>query len=165
MARPCCKRTIAGEPEAVLFKPAGVPAGQLEVRVVSLDEVEALRLADMEGLYHETAAARMGVSRATFGRIVAEARRKVAEALIAGHALRLHGGNVVIEEGDESMRNESVHEGGACQRRRRHLACEGNGEKTHAGGRRRRAHQGPCGGRGRRGGPEGRADHREEGVS
>jgi predicted DNA-binding protein (UPF0251 family) len=54
-----------------------------------LDEVEAIRLADYEGCYHAEAAREMKVSRATFGRIVNEARRKVAEALIRGKALKI----------------------------------------------------------------------------
>jgi len=61
----------------------------LEEISLNLDELEALRLADYEGQYHETAAREMKVSRATFGRIVKEARRKVAEALIRGKALRI----------------------------------------------------------------------------
>jgi uncharacterized protein len=61
---------------------------------MTLDEFEALRLADLEGLYQEQAAARMGVSRATFGRIVEAAHRKVAEALVHGKSLRIQGGPV-----------------------------------------------------------------------
>jgi predicted DNA-binding protein (UPF0251 family) len=56
---------------------------------LSLDELETIRLADHEGLYHEQAAERMNISRPTFGRILGEARRKVAEALIDGKALRI----------------------------------------------------------------------------
>ncbi len=59
----------------------------LEQVCLGLDEFEALRLADLEGLYHEEAAAQMNVSRQTFGRIISEARRKVAEAIINGKVL------------------------------------------------------------------------------
>ncbi len=59
----------------------------LEESILGLDEFEALRLADLEGLYHADAAARMGVSRATFGRILANARRIVADALVGGKAI------------------------------------------------------------------------------
>lgn len=62
---------------------------------MTLDELEALRLADLEGLYQEDAAARMGVSRPTLGRILEAGRRKVAEALVLGKALRIEGGPVV----------------------------------------------------------------------
>lgn len=94
MPRPCCRRRIAGAPPAGVFKPAGVPGRLLEEVVLGLDGLEAIRLADLEGLYQEEAAARMGVSRATFGRIVAEARRRVAEALVEGKLLRIEGGPV-----------------------------------------------------------------------
>jgi len=82
-------------PGATLFKPAGIPARELDEIVLPLDEFEAIRLADMEGLYHEQAAERMNVSRQTLGRILESARRKVAEALVTGKALRIEGGPVV----------------------------------------------------------------------
>lgn len=94
MARPPCPRRVAGPPTCDYFKPRGVPMTQLEEVALSVDELEALRLADLEGLYHDGAAGRMGVSRATFGRIVETARRKVAEALVLGKALRIGGGVV-----------------------------------------------------------------------
>jgi len=71
----------------------------LEEVVLCLDELEAMRLADYEDLYHEEAALRMQVSRATFGRILDGARRKVAGAIINGNALKIeanlnpNGGN------------------------------------------------------------------------
>ncbi len=80
------------------FKPAGVPARSLEAVVLSLDEAEALRLADLQGLYQEAAALRMAVSRQTFGRIVEAARRKVADAIINGKLLRIDGGEVIVED-------------------------------------------------------------------
>jgi predicted DNA-binding protein (UPF0251 family) len=96
MPRPCCLRHIGFQPPARLFQPADRPPCALEQVVLSLDEVEALRLADLEGFYQEQAAARMKISRPTFSRIVATARRKVAEALIHGRALCLEGGVVSI---------------------------------------------------------------------
>jgi predicted DNA-binding protein (UPF0251 family) len=81
-------------PPQTHFKPRGVPVSQLEEIRLSVDELEALRLADLEGLYQEEAAARMNVSRPTFGRIVEAARRKVAEVLVKGRALRIEGGVV-----------------------------------------------------------------------
>jgi predicted DNA-binding protein (UPF0251 family) len=67
---------------------------QLEVVELRLDELEAFRLADQEGLHHTVAGKKMGVSRATFGRILEEARRKIAEALIEGKVLQFGGGEV-----------------------------------------------------------------------
>jgi len=82
----------------VLFKPAGVPASQLGEIVLGIDEMEAIRLADLEGLYQEQAAERMNVSRQTFGRIVSEARKKVARALVQGMSLRIQGGEIEMAE-------------------------------------------------------------------
>jgi predicted DNA-binding protein (UPF0251 family) len=94
MPRPHCPRRVHAMPPQTYFKPRGVPVAQLEEVQLTVDELESLRLADLEGLYHEAAAARMNVSRPTFGRIVESARRKVAEALVRGHALRIEGGVV-----------------------------------------------------------------------
>jgi predicted DNA-binding protein (UPF0251 family) len=98
LARPKRCRRIADLPPCALFKPAGVPGRTLVELVLPMDELEALRLADYEGLYQEEAAARMGVSRQTFGRIVESARKTVARALIEGCALRIEGGMVVVPE-------------------------------------------------------------------
>ena len=96
MPRPCKCRRVFAEPNTRAFKPQGIPAGSLESVNLRLDELEAIRLADLEGLYHDAAAERMGVSRATFGRLVQEARRKVAQALIHSQVLTIQGGNVTI---------------------------------------------------------------------
>ncbi len=95
MPRPHCQRRIEHMPSVTYFKPAGVPLRALAEIALTLDELEALRLADLLGLYQEQAAERMGISRATFGRIVESARRKTADALTTGKALRLDGGPVV----------------------------------------------------------------------
>jgi predicted DNA-binding protein (UPF0251 family) len=78
------------------FRPVGVPLKELKEVVLTLDEIEAIRLADSEGLYQEAAAASMNVSRQTFGRIVQSARGKVADILSQGKALRVEGGVVFI---------------------------------------------------------------------
>ena len=102
MPRPCCQRHVGCVPDAIYFKPAGVPLHLLEEVVLPLDELEALRLADLNGQYQEQAAEQMKISRATFARIVEVARKKVADALINGKALRIEGGPVVIK-GDNTM--------------------------------------------------------------
>lgn len=89
MARPPAPRTIAGRPVATLFKPGGVPA--LAQVSMGLDEFEAIRLADLESLEHAQAARRMGISSQTFGRVLGAARRKMAQALVLGQALRIDG--------------------------------------------------------------------------
>lgn len=86
---------IAGPPVATVYKPAGVPARMLLWTRLALDEFEALRLVDAEGLDQEAAAARMGVSRPTVTRILASARSKVARTLVHGQALVIEGGPVV----------------------------------------------------------------------
>lgn len=95
MPRPFCPRWIGHVPGATYFKPAGVPLRMLEEVTLTLDELEALRLADLEGLYQEQAAERMKISRPTFARVIESARRKVADALTRGKALRLEGGAVI----------------------------------------------------------------------
>lgn len=96
MPRPVTPREIEILPTEIWFKPAGVPLRELDEVVLMLDELEALRLADAEGLYQEEVAERMKVSRATVGRILASARRKTAEALVQGKAIRVEGGSVSI---------------------------------------------------------------------
>lgn len=97
MPRPRKNRKIFGEPPHSLFKPAGVPASELETVHLTLDELEALRLADFEGLYQEEAAKLMEVSRQTFGNIVAAARHKCAQALLEGKQLLIEGGDFEID--------------------------------------------------------------------
>lgn len=94
MARPVNCRQVDRLPSSTYFKPKGVPKASLTVQILRLDELEALRLADLEGLYHSAAAQSMNVSRQTFGRIIDKARRKVAQALVLGQALEIKGGEV-----------------------------------------------------------------------
>ena len=96
LPRPLKPRCVREEPSYGFFKPHGVPLRTLEMIVLSVEELEALKLADIEGLYHEDAAERMEVSRPTFHRILKEARRKVAMALSDGKALGIEGGAYVL---------------------------------------------------------------------
>jgi len=95
MARPEKLRTISCMGQGRGFKPVGIPATELAVENLRIDELEALRLADLEGLYQEAAAKRMGVSRPTFSRILARARSAVARALIEERLLIVGEGPVV----------------------------------------------------------------------
>jgi uncharacterized protein len=92
MARPRNCRQVGSIPESNYFKPRGIPLTMLEEVILTVDECEAIRLADLEGLYQEQAAEKMRVSRQTFGRMIESARRKVAEALVKGKALKIEGG-------------------------------------------------------------------------
>lgn len=87
--RPRKCRRIAGCPKACCFKPQGVPLADLAEAYMPMDGFEALRLADYQGLSMEEGAARMHVSRHTFGRILGDARRVVARALVEGLALHI----------------------------------------------------------------------------
>lgn len=91
MPRPRKCRRIGFAPDVLYFKPAGIPLRDLDEIGLSLDELEALRLADLEGFYQEDAAEKMGVSRQTFANIVMAAHKKIAESLIHGKALRIEG--------------------------------------------------------------------------
>ena len=94
MPRPHCRRRIAGQPPAAIFKPIGMPMAGLSEVVMTLDEFEAMRLADLDGLYQEEASAQMNVSRTTFSRIIASAHQKLADAIVHGKAIRIEGGPV-----------------------------------------------------------------------
>jgi len=93
MARPQKSRLVTIDPQISYFKPRGVPMIDLEQVQLTVDELEALRLADFLGMSQEEAGKQMGVSRATFGRIVEQARKTVADALIHGKAINVEGGN------------------------------------------------------------------------
>jgi predicted DNA-binding protein (UPF0251 family) len=94
MPRNKCLRYIDNQPNCTFFKPAGIPMDKLNQIVIQLDEYEAIRLADLEGLYQEDAAKRMNISRQTFGRIIESAHKKIADALINGKAVKIDGGNI-----------------------------------------------------------------------
>jgi predicted DNA-binding protein (UPF0251 family) len=98
MSRPKYCRKVGCVPDKNYFKPRGIPASLLEEVVLNLDEFEAIRLADFEGLYQEDGARKMDISRQTFGRIIETAHKKIADVLINGKALKIEGGDVSIEE-------------------------------------------------------------------
>jgi predicted DNA-binding protein (UPF0251 family) len=85
-------RMVQGGPMANVFKPDGIPASEAPEVILPVEGLEALRLSDLEKLDQQTAAARMDVSRQTFGRVLAEARELVAEALVMGKIIRIQGG-------------------------------------------------------------------------
>jgi predicted DNA-binding protein (UPF0251 family) len=92
MPRPRKHRQLMHAPRPAIFKPVGVPLKSLNSTTLLHEELEALRLADLEGRYQEEAAEQMGISRSTFQRVVTEARRKIAQALVEGTALHIEGG-------------------------------------------------------------------------
>lgn len=90
MPRTKCRRNIENQPNVTYYKPAGIPLRELNEVVLELDEYEAIRLADQEGLYQDKAAEQMHISRQTFGRIITAARQKIAEALVSGKAIKIN---------------------------------------------------------------------------
>lgn len=98
MPRPRRCRFVKGSPLSDYFKPRGIPMRDLQEVRLSFEEFEALRLADYEGLTAIAAAEEMHVSRHTFGRVLAQARKTVADALLHGKALHIGGGTYAIKK-------------------------------------------------------------------
>jgi predicted DNA-binding protein (UPF0251 family) len=88
---------VGRAPHTTYFRPHDPKGHRVDETVLGLDECEALRLADLDGLYQEEAATCMKISRQTFGNIIAQARRKVADALVNGKAIRIAGGTCKME--------------------------------------------------------------------
>jgi predicted DNA-binding protein (UPF0251 family) len=135
MPRPQNQRRIPDHLEERVFKPQAVPNSQLETMELTLDGLEAMRLVDFEGLYQEAAAERMGVSRATFARVLQRARQTVTEALVQGKRLSIGGGQIQRNRGKGKWPCP-VH--GAEGRRGRGCRCDGSGHgqrKGHGGSR------------------------------
>lgn len=109
--RPQKDRIVAFNPDVSYFKPRGIPMLELEEVRLTVDECEALRLSDLLDLSHEDGGKQMGVSRATFGRILQRARSVVADALINGKAINIEGGNFKMNS------RERIFECDACKRR------------------------------------------------
>ena len=93
MSRPFKCRRICFIPGVTYFKPAGIPLRFLEENSLSLEEMEAIHLRDMEHLEQVGCARKMNISRPTFQRVLASARQKIADSLLSGKALRIGGGN------------------------------------------------------------------------
>ena len=104
MARPKKCRQVEKSPRCVYFKPAGIPLLKLEKIELSVEEMEAIRLADFEGAEQGNTAKKMKISQPTFSRILKEGRRKVAEALFKGKAIRIIGGDYHIGKTEKHCR-------------------------------------------------------------
>jgi len=89
MVRPIKPRRVFFDPKAVYFKPRAVPLSMLEEVELEVDEMEAIRLCDFEGLEQEEAAKKMKISQSTLSRILLSARKKIAQALIQGKAIKI----------------------------------------------------------------------------
>ena len=89
MVRPCKRRHIRFCPRARFFKPQAVPLSALEEIDLLPDELEAVRLCDLKEMDQYDAAKKMGISQSTLGRILLSARKKIAEAIVKGKAIRI----------------------------------------------------------------------------
>ncbi|MFC1710626.1 DUF134 domain-containing protein [Nanoarchaeota archaeon] len=90
MPRPFKRRRIRGRPNSSYFKPAGIRKIDLEQTSLSLDEFEAIRLIDLEEIPQEQAANKMQVSQPTLSRILKSARKKIADAIVNGKAIKIN---------------------------------------------------------------------------
>jgi len=93
MVRPRLCRRVRFNPNITYFKPQGIPLRELAEVILLVDEFEAVRLKDLEGLEQEECAKKMNISQPTFHRLIISARKKVAEAIIHGKAIRIEGGS------------------------------------------------------------------------
>ena len=107
--RPQRYRWVEKIPEVTRFNPAGTSSGKSDQVNLTLDELEAIRLADLDGLYQEQAAKKLKVSRQTFGRIISSAHRRVADALVSGKSILIDGGEIMAR--DQSL---GMGAGGRC---------------------------------------------------
>jgi len=133
MARPRKHCSVSCEISASYFKPQGIPMRQLEEIALGMDEVEAIRLADIEDLYHADAALKMGVSRPTFGNIIARARKKIATALLEGKALRISATNENIRITQEPSNPETVLKGNQMESNKPEGSTQNQADTAHSG--------------------------------
>ncbi len=100
MVRPRKIKIINFEPNVTYFKPRAVPLSQLEEVELTLDELETLRLSNIEKLSQEDSAKKMKIHQSTFQRTLSRAREKVTDALVNGKAIKIHGGDYKMPGGD-----------------------------------------------------------------
>jgi len=93
MPRPRIFRRVFFQPSINYFKPVGVPLASLKEVIIGVDEFEATRLKDLEGLGQKKCAKKMKISQPTFNRLLTSARKKITDALVNGKAIRVEGGN------------------------------------------------------------------------
>jgi len=98
MARPEKLRCVAQLPNVGFFRTVGVPANALKGVRLALEELESIRLKDLEGLEQEKCAQQMRISKPTFHRILEVARKKLADALTNGKAIQIEGGNFELPQ-------------------------------------------------------------------
>jgi predicted DNA-binding protein (UPF0251 family) len=93
MPRPKIPRFLQFKPDVYYFKPRGIPLRELEEVVLEHDELEALKLHEVDNLEQIQASEKMKISQPTFARILDRAHKKIAEAIIKGKAIRIETGD------------------------------------------------------------------------
>ncbi len=130
MPRPPRRRSIGGYPDYWSFSPEDDGGGK-EIIVLLLDEYEAIRLIDREGMTQEQCAEKMGVARTTVTAIYDSARRKIARAIVDGRRLQISGGNYriaaagneqITAKGNDIMRLAVTYENGEIYQHFGHTA-------------------------------------------
>lgn len=101
MARPLRCRRVWSIPEFTYFKPAGIRMKELDEVVLTVDEFEAIRLKDLDGLEQEQVAEKMNISQPTLHRLLLSARKKISEAIVKGKAIKIEGGTYVLSENEK----------------------------------------------------------------
>jgi len=129
MPRPFKCRRIAGSPGTDYFKPRGIPLAELEEAELTLEEFEAVRLADLAELYQEEAAGKMNISRQTFGNIIVSAHRKIADAIVNGKALKIMK-NSNVQAPPCGMKGTGMGGRKRCCRRGAPVSAKALGDKT-----------------------------------
>ena len=93
MPRPCRRRRVRGRPSSSYFKPAGKRITELEETILTLPEFEAIRLIDLKEIPQEEAARKMEISQPTLSRILKSGRKKIADSIINGKAIKIENKN------------------------------------------------------------------------
>lgn len=98
MVRPKKCKMVFAEPGVDYFKPRAIPLMDLKEVDLSVEEFEAIRLKDLKGMEQTEIAGQMGVSQPTLHRLLQSAHKKIADALVNGKAIKIHGGNYSISK-------------------------------------------------------------------
>jgi len=93
MARPRRVRRIFFQPDVTYFKPIGIPLSNLKEVVLTFEELEAIRLIDLERIEQNKASKKMKISQSTLSRLLRTGREKLADAIINGQAIKIQGGD------------------------------------------------------------------------
>ncbi len=96
MVRPRKVRIVNFEPGVTYFKPRAVPLNQLKEVELTIDELETLRLSNIQKLSQQDAAEKMDIHQSTFQRTLARANEKVSDALVNGKAIKIKGGDYTM---------------------------------------------------------------------